>query len=148
MDLSERIKTARKKKGLTQAELSKITGISAGMLGHYETGYREPPVAALELLANALDVPERWLMGEKLYDKMIVDAFTSPFEAIDILLRDAGWTPLEIPEAYLNCGEWKYLTPKAETVSISSEKMKEILENVKDFLGYQLYRLNETETEG
>lgn len=148
MELSDRIKAARKKKGLTQAELSKITGISAGMLGHYETGYREPPAAALELLANALDVPERWLMGEKIYDKMIVDAFTSPFEAIDILLRDAGWTPLNVPAGYVNPGEWEYLTPNAENVRISPEKMEEILKNVKDFLGYQLYRLNAAETEG
>ena len=145
MELSERIKTARKKRGITQAELSKITGISAGMIGHYETGYREPPIAALELLANALDVPEHWLMGEKLYNASIMQAFISPGEAIDILLRGAGFTPVEVPDGYIGDGDWAYLTPKAETVRFSSEEMERIIKNVKDYLGYQLYLLLETE---
>lgn len=46
---------ARKEAGLTQAELSKKTGISQADISRLENGTRNPSLAILERIAEALD---------------------------------------------------------------------------------------------
>lgn len=67
--VSERIALARKKKKLTQKELSKITGISDVMISQYERGIRIPKLFQLKKFADALDVTTDFLSGidEKTY---------------------------------------------------------------------------------
>jgi transcriptional regulator with XRE-family HTH domain len=53
MDLGERIKTARKAAGLTQARLAELCGWDPpSRLGNYEQGTREPSLADLRLIAE------------------------------------------------------------------------------------------------
>ncbi len=54
MDL--RIKEIQQKKGITNVELSKLTGIGAQQISYYHTGDRKPPLKTLEVIANALNV--------------------------------------------------------------------------------------------
>ena len=54
--VGERIKKARKAKGLTQEELAKSLGVSFAMIGQYERGERNPKYETLQRIADALNV--------------------------------------------------------------------------------------------
>ena len=54
-DLTMSLVMARKKAGLTQAELSEKTGISQSDISRLENGSRNPTVALLNRIANALN---------------------------------------------------------------------------------------------
>lgn len=63
MSFGERLKAARKAKGLTQEQLAKIIGVAKSTLTGYEKGNREPDVLKIHALANALDVTGDSLLG-------------------------------------------------------------------------------------
>lgn len=58
-----RLRTARERRNLTQLELSRLVGISPGLAGQWERGYKEPSLARLKDLAAALRVSLPWLLG-------------------------------------------------------------------------------------
>lgn len=51
------VRTFRRQKGMTVADLSKQTGLSIGMLSKIENGITSPSLSTLQLLAHALSVP-------------------------------------------------------------------------------------------
>lgn len=57
------IKLARKKKGLTQAELGAILGVTFNTVSGYETGRAVPDVNTLAMIAQALDTTVNALMS-------------------------------------------------------------------------------------
>lgn len=56
MEIGERIKAARKKRGLTQKQLAKRIGKSLRMLQKYEDGEATPSVPVLKIISGALDI--------------------------------------------------------------------------------------------
>ena len=50
------IREIREKKGLSQEQLSRLSGVSASHIGYIENGEREPTVSVLCRLAKALNV--------------------------------------------------------------------------------------------
>lgn len=54
--LGEAIQNARKKAGLTQAELGKKLGVSGSMIGQWENNLRKPKYETLTKIANVLDM--------------------------------------------------------------------------------------------
>jgi len=64
MKFSERLKDYRENKGLTQTELSKLSGISVRMIQKYEAGIARPRWDASEKLANALEISVAELLGQ------------------------------------------------------------------------------------
>lgn len=56
MSLSTRIKTLRKKRGLTLEQLAELTKLSRGYLSRVERSDRPPPFSTLESIAAALNV--------------------------------------------------------------------------------------------
>lgn len=54
--LKSKIKAARQQKGMTQAELGKILGVSQSMIGQYESGARRPKIEQLIKISDALDI--------------------------------------------------------------------------------------------
>lgn len=54
MNIGERIKTARKKAGLTQAQLAEKTGVATITIRQYELGKRQPRIEQLRKIASAL----------------------------------------------------------------------------------------------
>ena len=56
MTIGERIKQARKAKGLTQKELAEKTGLSIGTVQGYEQR-NKPKMASIEKIVSALNVP-------------------------------------------------------------------------------------------
>ena len=57
MSIGNKIKKARKSKGLTQEKLGEKIGVSAAMIAAWENGKRNPKSETIEKIANALDVP-------------------------------------------------------------------------------------------
>ncbi|QDA74593.1 XRE family transcriptional regulator [Listeria seeligeri] len=62
--ISERIKTARKVRKLTQEDLAKRVNTSKATISNYENKYSSPSAEMIILLANALDVTTDYLLGK------------------------------------------------------------------------------------
>lgn len=58
-----RIRTARKAKGITMKELGKLVGVSESAISMYETFKREPDNATLVSISSALGVSVDYLLG-------------------------------------------------------------------------------------
>lgn len=59
----QRLKEGMQIRGLRQADLAEMTGLSKSRISHYMTGRYEAKQEALYLIAKALNVNEAWLMG-------------------------------------------------------------------------------------
>lgn len=64
--IGNRIKTARKAKGLSQSELSELIDKSVGYMSYIETGSKKPSLETLIQIANALDVTIDELLSDNL----------------------------------------------------------------------------------
>ena len=65
MNLSEKLKSARAAKGMTQRELAAATGISERSIQGYELGVRTPrKEESYRKLAEALDIPVNTLLDD------------------------------------------------------------------------------------
>lgn len=62
---SERLLSVRKARGLTQVQLSRLTGISQRSLSYYETQDTYPPAPLVVRLAEALNVTTDELLGTR-----------------------------------------------------------------------------------
>lgn len=65
MVFSENLKGLRRAKGVGQAELAKLLNTSAKSVSHWETGYTEPSIAQLIVLADYFDVSLDELLGRE-----------------------------------------------------------------------------------
>ena len=63
MTIGDRIKAARKKAGMTQAELANRLGISYVGISQWENNLRNPKIGTLKKIADALGVPLGELSG-------------------------------------------------------------------------------------
>ena len=63
MTFGERLKTARKKMGLTQRELGALAGMPVSSIALFETGARAPSLRALRKIVVALRVSADYLLG-------------------------------------------------------------------------------------
>lgn len=57
MDLNEKIKFYRSKRGMTQKELAESSNISLRALAYYEKGLRRPPLESMIRISKALNIP-------------------------------------------------------------------------------------------
>lgn len=55
-DIGVRLKEAREKAGMSQAELAKLLGVSRQAVNNYETGDRKPADENKKKLADILDI--------------------------------------------------------------------------------------------
>lgn len=62
--IAERMQSALAQSGMSQAQLSAITGIGKSSISTYLSGEYEPKHKNISKIAKALDVDERWLLGE------------------------------------------------------------------------------------
>ena len=68
---SERLKSARNKKGITQDQLSQITGISQKVISSYEQGIVLPGADNLKKITVALEITADYLLFQHAYPKEI-----------------------------------------------------------------------------
>lgn len=84
MTTGQRIKTARKKAGITQAELGKILGVSGSMIAQYETDKRNPKYDTLKRIATALGVGWTELVPEEQQGQTVIDHINEKLAGINI----------------------------------------------------------------
>ena len=66
MAYTDRLKEARKEKGLSQADLAKILGIGTSTVSGYETGTRDPSMSALNQIMQALGVDANFIFQDEI----------------------------------------------------------------------------------
>lgn len=83
MTIGERIKEARKQKGLTQAALAEKVTLKRNTIANYEIGLIEPSARSISAIADVLGLNEEWLKtGEgEAYKKL------SPDEELSVILQ-------------------------------------------------------------
>ena len=59
--VAERLKAARKKRGLSQKAVGKLIGVEGQAISNYENARREPNNDTVKKLAKALDVNDAWI---------------------------------------------------------------------------------------
>ena len=62
LGLSEMLKGAREKAGLTQVQLAERTGLPLGSIRNWEQGHRTPRIGVVLTLAKAVGVPAEQLL--------------------------------------------------------------------------------------
>lgn len=62
------LKTLRKQRGLSQAELAELLGMSKAAISMYETDRREPDFETMEKIADFFNVDMNYLYGQKVKD--------------------------------------------------------------------------------
>ena len=82
----------RKAKGLTAKALSEIVGTSEGSISNYENGKREPDMATLCAIADALDVSLDMLVRGKEKDRPEGRSMD------DVIKRFQNYSPVELRE--------------------------------------------------
>ncbi|MGO4546422.1 helix-turn-helix domain-containing protein [Paenibacillus sp. 2TAB23] len=65
MDIGSTIRTIRKRKNITIAQICETTGLSQGFMSQVETNKTSPSIATLENIAQALHVPLAYLLLKK-----------------------------------------------------------------------------------
>ena len=108
----ERLKSARKNKGLTQEQLAALLGVTNSTVQNYERGISLPRGGTIRKLPEVLDCSGFWLMGgEEYQDKMPpnMKEFNKPFlarvgqfkaavEKFQAFVKECP--PLEAPQEY------------------------------------------------
>ncbi|GHV92709.1 hypothetical protein AGMMS50268_32120 [Spirochaetia bacterium] len=79
---SERVKSAREMRELTQNELGLKANLPPSSIAHFEAGSRKPSFETLKKLATALEVTTDYLLGRVVEPSMAEDG--------DTLYRDIG----------------------------------------------------------
>lgn len=98
----ERIKEARKQKGLTQKQLAEAAGIAVGSMSAYEKGTQVPPVDAAYRIAAALGVSLDWLFNEDMSQEEARGTARSLGDVARafLVMVDAG---------YLECSKYEFI---------------------------------------
>ena len=65
---NEKLKAARKQKGLSQAALGKLLGVQAQTIGRWETGKSKPNLETVNKLCEILDVTLHYFISEEHVD--------------------------------------------------------------------------------
>lgn len=95
--ISQNIKLLRNKKGLTQTQLAKETGLSMSAIRSYENGLREPNFKAMAALESYFHVTGEYLRGEAIsqesqyiwQDSEVMDAVKESFPTLINKLLDS-----------------------------------------------------------
>lgn len=124
---ARRMRETRIKKGISQAELSRITGIAPATLSSYESEDKpkSPPIDKALTIANALNVSLDWLCGlnsDKCNNTSNEITFDNIMEAIMLLasLKQVSFSTLE---KYANELEYSVIP----TIEMDSQILKKFI---------------------
>lgn len=95
MDKNTRIKLVRTDKGLTQAQLGELCGVSGEMIRQYEAGLRNPKLETVKKIASALDVTYQYLLDLENDDMDVLNRLFGEKQMADIAFwANASGRPL------------------------------------------------------
>lgn len=106
MEIGERIRLARKDKGLSQKALAVKANLSTTAIQNYEYGKYKPKVEQVERIANALGVTAVDLMGIEYFDATIdTGQIRKEIDALDSIEFAYGKDALQLMTDYLSLNE-------------------------------------------
>lgn len=118
----QRLRELRLRRDMSQADLAKALGVSAGTIGNYESGIRHPKSDFFQKLAEYFGVSEAWLRrGTLINDKQreaIIRRFEAPLELVGADAETIGVDPNEV---------WQALNSKA---TLREDRIREIAEAI------------------
>ena len=83
-NIGDRIREARTKLGLTQAQLAKQVGVSSQTVWSWEAGRAKPTHEHLEELAFRCEVGTAWILGRDVVEaEMLKEASISFYDAVE-----------------------------------------------------------------
>ena len=112
MSVGERIRISRKAAGLTQKELGQKLGVSASMIGQYETDLRKPKLDTVIKIADALGISTTELLDVAPTDSDLKSLFAVYMSLYDILRK----TPKEDGRILLSEEERSKIKEHAKTI--------------------------------
>lgn len=77
----EKLKEARKARGMTQAEFGELLGVTSRMIIEYEKGNRRPHRRKVQEFAEILEVPVEYLLEDRFDDVLSVFREDAPEDA-------------------------------------------------------------------
>lgn len=80
MEIGNRIKSARKKEGLTQKQLAEILNVSTITIQNYENNRRKPNIDMINKIAEALGVSQHKLITGKSLSEIVEEVINSTDE--------------------------------------------------------------------
>lgn len=89
MTTGDKIRSARKRAGLTQKELGEKLGVTGSLIGIYETGRRKPKADTLQRMADALGVSYVDLLSDE--DNNRLDLITSEINIYTDSMRRSAY---------------------------------------------------------
>jgi transcriptional regulator with XRE-family HTH domain len=105
VNIGDKIKETRIKRGLKQSDLAEKAGISRVAIGNYERNDRQPGTEQIEKIANALEVSPVDLMGWGYWDKKTnIEQVVSKTNDFENYLSTLGYTVQDIGEVT----KWHY----------------------------------------
>lgn len=143
-ELGNRLKQARKEKGLSQEELANLIGLKVGTVSKYEQGDRTPGIGKLQLIANALECDtSRFVVSGDEYVRMTQTTdYGNNLDAYLNWLKFShfGCNPCQIENDDGSKSSSYLISFDKETVPISEEALGRVMEYQKEQF-QQLIRL-------
>ena len=65
MNFSQKIKATRQQRGMSQAGLARVSGLSRAVISKWEKRSVNPSARAVEQVADALNVSTHWLLKDR-----------------------------------------------------------------------------------
>lgn len=135
-ELGNRLKQARKEKGLSQEELANLIGLKVGTVSKYEQGDRTPGIGKLQLIANALDCDtSRFVASSDEYVRMTQTTdFGNNLDAYLNWLKFShfGCNPCQIENDDGSKSSSYLISFDKETFPISEDALRRVMEYQKE----------------
>lgn len=135
-ELGNRLKQARKEKGLSQEELANLIGLKVGTVSKYEQGDRTPGIGKLQLIANALgcDTSRFVASGDEYYRMTQTTDYGNSLDAYLNWLKFShfGCNPCEIENDDGSKTPSYLISFDKETFPVSEEALGKIMEYQKE----------------
>lgn len=132
--LSKNIRTIRKEKGFTIKDVAKIVGVSEQAISQYERGIREPNLATIDKIAEALQVTRLDLL-ETTY-KINNTRVSITEEHINDFTRNQEMRTIKNLLNDININE-----------EFSENESKVLLKEIKLFIEFEIYKLKKEREE-
>lgn len=141
MNIGEKIKSLRIKKGMTQQELAEKSNISRVSVGNYERGDRVPNIEVISNIANALGVTVNELTGvEETIPKKYIELLLQEGKTLEEISKEKGLSTEALNNILHN--PWKVTGEEISLLFKGNLSSDEALEKILYFIDFDtIYKL-------
>lgn len=136
MSFKDRLKSARKRAGYTQAKLAEKTGLATGTIQMYELGSRKPTIKTLAKIAKASDVGYSFTKDGNPYFYTFVDTI-EPLDSKNNIFNEEQWldakndSGMSIKTFEIKEKSGKIFNPDTNTYDNHTEKVIDLTDEAK-----------------